>query len=85
MLKKTKGKTDDTELMIKTLKGMAFDTVKGKVHFNKDNNQLMQSMYHYRFKLNPEMDKTPTKGMDLDCIREIKDDEMKIPAVVLKD
>ncbi len=85
MLKKTNGKTDDSELMIKTLRGMAFDTVKGKVYFSKNNNQLMQSMYHYRFKLNPALDNTPTKGMDLDCIREIKDEEMKIPAVVLKD
>lgn len=85
MLKKTNGKTDDVELMIKTLKGMTYETVKGKVYFSKNNNQLMQSMYHYKYVLNPALDNTPTKGMDLECIREISDAEMKIPTVVLKD
>ncbi|MBS1197980.1 MAG: transporter permease, partial [Proteobacteria bacterium] len=84
-VKKTNGKTDDTELLIKTLKGLAFDSPKGKVFFNKDNNQLMQVMYHFKYKLNPEMDNSPTKGVDLDCIREIPISEMKIPAMVLKD
>lgn len=83
MLKKTKGKTDDTELMIKTLEGMAFNTPKGKVYFNKDNHQLMQPMYHFRYKLDPSLEKV-TGGIGLDCIREIKIEEMKIPAVKLK-
>lgn len=85
MLKKTNGKTDDTELLIKTLKGMAFDSPKGKVYFNTKNNQLMQVMYQFKYKLDPAMDNSPTKGIGLDCIREIKIDEMKFPVIDLKD
>lgn len=85
MLKKTNGKTDDTELLIKTLKGMAFDGPKGKVYFNKDNNQLMQPMYHFKIKLDPAMDDTPAKGVGQECIREIRIDEMKFPVQKLND
>lgn len=85
LLKKTNGKTDDTELLINTLKGMAFEGPKGKVYFNKDNNQLMQPMYHFKLKLDPAMDQSPTKGVGLDCVREIRIDEMKFPIVKLTD
>ncbi len=85
MLKKTNGKTDDTELLIKTLKGMAFDGPKGRVYFNKDNNQLMQPMYHFRIKLDPAMDNSPTKGVGEDCIREIGINDMKFPVRKLTD
>lgn len=85
MLKKTKGKTDDTELLISTLKGMAFEGPKGKVFFNKDNNQLMQPMYHFKIKLDPAMDNTPTKGIGQECIREIRIEDMKFPIHKLTD
>lgn len=85
MLKKTNGKTDNTELLIKTLKGMAFDGPKGRVYFNKDNNQLMQPMYHFKIKLDPAMDNSPTKGVGEDCIREIGIDDMKFPVRKLAD
>lgn len=85
LLKKNNGKTDDTELNIKTLRSMAFDSPKGKVFFNPKNNQLMQPMYQFKYKLDPAMDNTSTKGVGLDCIREIKIDEMKFPVVELKD
>lgn len=85
LLKKTNGKTDDSELLIKTLKGMAFNGPKGKVFFHKDNNQLMQPMYHFRIKLDPAMDNTPTKGVGQECVRVIGIDEMKFPIRKLND
>jgi len=83
-LKKTQGKTD-TETLIKTLEGMAFDGPKGRVFFNKDNHQLMQPMYHFKVKLDPAMDKTATQGVGHDCIREVKIEDMKFPTPKLKD
>ncbi len=82
-LKKTNGNTE-TETLIKTMEGMSFDGPKGKVFFNKDNHQLMQPMYHFRYKLDPAMDATVTQGVGVDCIREIRIDEMKISVTKLK-
>lgn len=79
LLKKTNGKTDDTELLIKTLKTVSIDSVKGKAYFAKDGQQMLQNMYQIRFALNPEMDNTPTKGVDLECLREIKINELELP------
>lgn len=84
LLKKTNGKTDDVELLIKNLETLAIDSVKGKAYFTKGNQQMLQNMYHYKFIMNPEMDNTPTKGVDLECLKEIKIDEMKIPFATVK-
>ncbi len=83
LLKKTNGKTDDTELLVKTLNTIAFDSPKGKVFFK--NNQLMQPMYHYEYTENPEWKDHPIyKGMDVKCKGEISIEEMNIPTTVLK-
>lgn len=78
-LKKTNGNTD-TETLIKTLEGMSFEGPKGKVYFNKDNHQLMQPMYHFKIKLDPEM-KT---GVGHECIREVKIEDMVFPIKKVK-
>jgi len=83
LLKKTNGKTDDVELMIKTLNSVAFDSPKGKVFFK--NNQLMQPMYHYEYIENPEWKDTVYKGVDVKCKGEISIEDMNIPTSVLKD
>ena len=78
-LKKTKGNTD-TETMIAAMKGMAFDGPKGRVFFNKDNHQLMQPAYKFRYKEDPSI----KGGVGLECLGEVKIEDMAIPAMVLK-
>lgn len=74
-LKKTKGVTD-TETMIKAMEGMAFDGPKGRVFFNKDNHQLMQPAYKFKYKADPEI----KGGVGLECLGEVKIEDMPIPA-----
>lgn len=78
-LKKTKGDTG-TEKLISTLEGMAFDSPKGKVYFNKDSHQLMQPMYHFKMINDPEM----KDGVGMSLVREIRIEEMKFPAKKLQ-
>lgn len=78
-LKKTRGDTS-TEKLIGAMEGMAFDSPKGRVYFNKDNHQLMQPMYHFKMKTDAEM----PGGVGMDLVREIKIEEMKFPIKKLK-
>jgi hypothetical protein len=39
--------------LIKTMEGMSFDTPKGKMTFRKEDHQAMQSMYHFKIKVDP--------------------------------
>lgn len=48
-LKKSGGSTD-TEKLISTMEGMAFDTPKGKMIFRKEDHQALQSMYVFKVK-----------------------------------
>ena len=72
-LKKTAGDTD-TEKLIKTMEGMSFETPKGKMTFRKEDHQAMQSMYHFRIKVDPAF----AWGVP-ELVREIKPEEMNIP------
>lgn len=72
-LKKTNGDTD-TEKLIRTMEGMSFDTPKGKMTFRKEDHQAMQSMYHFRIKVDPAF----AWGVP-ELIREIKPEEMNVP------
>jgi len=72
-LKKTGGDTD-TEKLIKTMEGMSFETPKGKMTFRKEDHQAMQSMYHFRIKVDPAF----AWGVP-ELVREIKPEEMTIP------
>ncbi len=72
-LKKANGDTS-TNKLIKTMEGMSFDTPKGTMTFRKEDHQAMQSMYHFRIKVDPAF----AWGVP-ELIREIKASEMDVP------
>ena len=72
-LKKTGGNTD-TEKLISAMEGMSFETPKGKMTFRKEDHQAMQSMYHFKIKVDPAF----AWGVP-ELVREIPIEEMKVP------
>jgi branched-chain amino acid transport system substrate-binding protein len=72
-LKKSNGDTSANTL-IKTMEGMSFDTPKGKMTFRKEDHQAMQSMFHFKIKVDPAF----AWGVP-ELVREIKPEEMNIP------
>ncbi|RRD56603.1 ABC transporter permease [Comamonadaceae bacterium OH2545_COT-014] len=72
-LKNTGGDTGANKL-IKTMEGMRFDTPKGKMTFRKEDHQAMQSMYHFKIKVDPAL----AWGVP-ELVREIKPEEMNVP------
>jgi branched-chain amino acid transport system substrate-binding protein len=72
-LKKTNGDTD-TNKLIRTMEGMSFETPKGKMTFRKEDHQAMQSMYHFKIKVDPAF----AWGVP-ELVREIKPEEMQVP------
>ncbi len=72
-LKKTAGDTN-TNKLITAMEGMSFDTPKGKMTFRKEDHQAMQSMYHFKIKVDPAF----AWGVP-ELIKEIKPEEMTIP------
>jgi branched-chain amino acid transport system substrate-binding protein len=72
-LKASGGDTSANKL-IKTMEGMSFDTPKGKMSFRKEDHQAMQSMYHFRIKVDPAF----AWGVP-ELVREIKPEEMQVP------
>ena len=72
-LKKTAGDTN-TNKLIAAMEGMSFDTPKGKMTFRKEDHQAMQSMYHFKIKVDPAF----AWGVP-ELIKEIKPEEMTIP------
>ncbi|WP_432257389.1 substrate-binding domain-containing protein [Cupriavidus sp. TMH.W2] len=72
-LKKTGGDTG-TEKLITAMEGMSFDTPKGKMTFRKEDHQAMQSMYHFKIKVDPAF----AWGVP-ELVREIKPEEMNVP------
>jgi branched-chain amino acid transport system substrate-binding protein len=72
-LKKTNGDTN-TEKLIGTMAGMSFETPKGTMTFRKEDHQAMQSMYHFRIKVDPAF----TWGVP-ELVREIKPEDMNVP------
>ncbi len=72
-LKKTNGDTG-TDKLIKTMEGMSFETPKGKMTFRKEDHQAMQSMYHFKIKVDPAF----AWGVP-ELVREIKPEEMDVP------
>ena len=51
----TKAKSTDTEKLISGMEGMEFDTPKGKMIFRKEDHQALQSMYHFKVKVDPNL------------------------------
>ena len=72
-LKKTGGDTS-AEKLIKTMEGMSFETPKGKMIFRKEDHQAMQSMYHFKIKVDPAF----AWGVP-ELVHEIKPEEMNVP------
>ncbi len=72
-LNNSKGDTA-TNTLIKTMEGMSFDTPKGKMTFRKEDHQAMQSMYHFKIKVDPAF----AWGVP-ELVREIKAEEMNVP------
>jgi branched-chain amino acid transport system substrate-binding protein len=72
-LKKTGGDTS-TEKLIATMEGMSFESPKGKMTFRKEDHQAMQSMYHFKIKVDPAF----AWGVP-ELVHEIKPEEMNIP------
>ena len=72
-LKKTAGDTN-TEVLINAMEGMSFDTPKGQMTFRKEDHQAMQSMYHFKIKVDPAV----AWGIP-ELVREIKPDDMSVP------
>ena len=72
-LKKTGGDTT-TQKLIKAMEGMSFETPKGRMTFRAEDHQAMQSMYHFRIKVDPAF----AWGVP-ELVREIKPEEMAIP------
>ena len=72
-LKKTSGDAG-TDRLIATMEGMSFDTPKGRMTFRKDDHQAMQSMYHFKIKVDPKV-----SWAIPELVREIKPEEMNVP------
>jgi len=72
-LKKTAGDAS-TNKLIPAMEGMSFETPKGRMTFRKEDHQAMQSMYHFRIKVDPAL----AWGVP-ELVREIKPEEMAVP------
>ena len=69
-----KAKSTDSEKLIAAMEGMEFDTPKGKMVFRKEDHQALQSMYHFRVKVNPDL-----AWAENELVRELKIEDMTIP------
>lgn len=69
-----KAKSTDTEKLIAAMEGMEFDTPKGKMMFRKEDHQALQSMYHFRVKVDPNL-----AWADNELVRELRIEDMNIP------
>jgi branched-chain amino acid transport system substrate-binding protein len=69
-----KAKSTDTEKLIAAMEGMEFDTPKGKMIFRKEDHQALQSMYHFKVKVDPNLPWAVNEP-----VRELKIEDMTIP------
>jgi branched-chain amino acid transport system substrate-binding protein len=67
-------KSTDAEKLIAVMEGMEFETPKGKMIFRKEDHQALQSMYHFKIKVDPEV---PWAIPEL--VKELKIEDMQIP------
>jgi branched-chain amino acid transport system substrate-binding protein len=72
-LKKSNGDTA-TNKLITTMEGMSFESPKGKMSFRKEDHQALQTMYHFKIKVDPAF----AWGVP-ELVREIKPEEMQVP------
>lgn len=66
-----------TEDLIKAMEGMEFMTPKGTMKFRKEDHQALQSMYHFRIKVDPAV----AWGIP-ELVRELKIEDMDVPVRV---
>lgn len=64
----------DTEDLIATMEGMSWDTPKGAMTFRPEDHQALQSMIHFKIKVDPNVDWAIPE-----LVRIIQPDEMDIP------
>ena len=64
----------ETETLISTMEGMSWDTPKGSMTFRPEDHQALQSMYHFKIKVDDSV-----AWAIPELVREIKPDEMNIP------
>jgi branched-chain amino acid transport system substrate-binding protein len=72
-----KAGSTETEKLIAAMEGLSFETPKGRMTFRKEDHQAMQSMYHFKVKVDPNV-----AWAIPELIREIKPEEMKVPVRV---
>jgi len=64
----------DTESLIAAMEGMTFDTPKGPMTFRPEDHQALQSMYHFKIKVEDGVNWAIPE-----LVREIRPEEMNIP------
>ncbi|MFP1630340.1 substrate-binding domain-containing protein [Zhengella sp. ZM62] len=64
----------DTETLISTMEGMSWETPKGTMTFRPEDHQAMQSMYHFKIRVDDNVEWAIPE-----LVREITPDEMNIP------
>ncbi|MGI3167041.1 substrate-binding domain-containing protein [Pseudooceanicola sp. 200-1SW] len=64
----------DTETLIETMEGMSWETPKGPMMFRPEDHQALQSMYHFKIRVDEDVDWAIPE-----LVREIKPEEMEIP------
>jgi branched-chain amino acid transport system substrate-binding protein len=69
-----KAGSTDTEKLIAAMEGLSFETPKGRMTFRKEDHQAMQSMFHFKIKVDPNV-----AWAIPELVREIKPEEMKVP------
>jgi branched-chain amino acid transport system substrate-binding protein len=69
-----KAKSTDSEKLIAAMEGMEFDTPKGKMVLRKEDHQALQSMYHFKIKVDPNV-----AWAIPELVRELKIEDMNIP------
>lgn len=71
---KRAGGSTDTEDLIAAFEGLEFETPKGRMRIREEDHQALQSMYHFRVRVDPQVE----WGIP-QLVREIKLEEMDIP------
>jgi branched-chain amino acid transport system substrate-binding protein len=71
---KRAGGSTDTEDLIAALEGLEFETPKGRMRIREADHQALQSMYHFRIRVDPQVE----WGIP-QLVREIRLEEMEIP------
>ena len=69
-----KAGSTDTEKLIAAMEGMEFQTPKGRMQFRKEDHQALQSMYHFKIKVDPAV-----AWAVPELVRELKLEDMTIP------